>query len=106
MPDEMRIEDNPFVPKPEDYFEEYNEENDKGFDNKAFKHQELTYRLFTTQDGIEWLKNEKLDVMQKFIDLGSKNADLYLAMLQGVRVQLHNIEQMVLSHKHHLEGKG
>ena len=93
----------PFMPQPDDYFQGYNDSIKKNFNPNYLKFAELTYRLFNSPDGIEWLNKVKEDMMFQFADLTQPNCALHLAAVEGVRKHLYNIEKLVLAHKHHIQ---
>jgi hypothetical protein len=91
-----------FHPQPDDYFQEYNESFKQDFDNKHFKYQALTFKLFTSDDGKKWLKETKEQLNNMFADATAPNYALHMASLEGARKQLYNIELVVTAHKNHL----
>lgn len=94
---------NPFMPQPEDYFQGYNESIQKNFNPKHLKFAELTYRLFSSEDGVAWLEQVKKDLMYTFADPTMINYALHMATVEGVRKHLYNIELMLEAHKKHLQ---
>lgn len=104
MTDEVKKEYqyNPFMPQPEDYFQGYNESIKKNFNPKYLRFAELTHRLFSSGDGLEWLELVKKDMMYTFAEPTQLNYAMHMAAVEGVRKHLFNIEQMVEAHKKHL----
>ena len=94
---------NPFMPQPDDYFQGYNESIKKNFNPNYLKFAELTYRLFTSTDGADWLECVKKDMMYTFADPTMINYAMHMAAVEGVRKHLFNIEQLVIAHKKHLQ---
>lgn len=99
------ISKNPYIPKPDDYFEGYNQSIEQNFDNQAFKYSQLTHNLFTTTAGKQWMAETKLHLANRFVDLNSYNSALELAELQGTRRMLNTIEQHIAVFEQHLQGK-
>lgn len=102
----VNIDDNPYIPKEKDYFDGYNESIKKNFDPKALYYQKITFQLFSTPQGKEWLAQYKKILSLQFVDLGAVNSELFLAQAQGAKIVIHGIEQTVNQHKQHIEAKG
>lgn len=99
------ISKNPYIPKPDDYFEGYNQSIEKNFDPKAFEYSRLTHNVFNTNEGKEWLAQTRMLLAYRFVELQSPNPELQLAALQGSRNMLSTIDQHIEVFEQHLQGK-
>lgn len=99
---EYTIED--FIPKPEDYFAEYNQNISDNVNVEALKIQQLTWTVFSSETGREWLQLMKENLYNQFVDLGADNAALFLAQVQGSRALIRNIEYLLSAHEAHIKG--
>lgn len=103
MSESKEYQYNPFMPQPEDYFQGYNDNIKKAFNPKHLRFAELTHRIFTSPEGLEWLEHVKKDAMYMFANLDHPNSAMHMAAVEGLRKHLFNIEQMVEAHKRHLQ---
>ncbi len=94
---------NPYIPEAEDYFEGYNQSLKNIESTEHFKYQQLTYKLFSTHEGREWIQKTQENFWKQFTDLSKENASLYMASLEGMRLFVYNISLLVKAHEQHLQ---
>ena len=99
------ISKNPYIPKPDDYFEGYNKSIGENFDPNALAYSKLTYELFTSNTGKDWLAQTKMALADRFVELHTEGAGLQMASLQGSRALIATIAQHIEVFEQHLQGK-
>lgn len=110
MSEESNIENNPYIPKPEDYFEGYNKsiaENFGTHQKEAMEQQKLTFLVFDNEEGRKWIKMMKEDFIRQFcmIDMTANNAGLCMANMHGSLLTLLQIEAAINAYKEFLKSE-
>ncbi len=93
-----------FMPKPEDYFSEYNKNIQDNLNNDDLKFQKLTWQFFGNEAGREWLNIMKEHLYNQFVDLNNPKAELFLCQVQGSRALIRNVEYLLSAHEAHIKG--
>lgn len=88
--------------KEENFFEGYNDSIKQNFPKDEISFQQLTYMVFNTPHGKEWLKKITLSLFNELVDTHKQGATLRLAELQGEKNLVLKIQQYIASHQQYI----
>jgi dephospho-CoA kinase len=105
---EKTIGDNPYIPKPADYFSKYNESIEENFgtqQKESLALQKLTFELFNNDDGKKWLDEIKSGLAKQMciINICANNGALLLAEQRGKMLLIEEILMTIQAHKDFLK---